>query len=329
MAALIAEAQQPVAKMPRVGVLMFRPVTQTAQAAFSQGLREHGYVEGKNIVVEWRSAEGRPERASKLAEELVHLNVSVIVAEFTPCVQAAMIATSKIPIVMAPAGEPVTSGLVASLARPGGNVTGLTDLVAELAGKRLDLLRGIVPGLTRIGLMINGADPLDLGIVDKTRAAAASAGLEIYVGRVPRSEDLEGALAEFISDRVGAVMVQANVAAPPSQIAESFMRLKLASISNQNAFAHAGGLMSYGPDLNDIERRSAGYVDKILRGTKPADLPVERPTKFELVINVRTAKAWDVNSAIPLDTGGRSHRMTALSPIADISPAVSFSCLVN
>lgn len=291
MTGFAAEAQQPAANAPRVGVLMFRPITKTAQDAFRQGFREHGYVEGRNIVVEWRSAEGRPDRATRLADELVHLKVSVIVAEFTPSVQAARIATATIPIVMAPAGDPVASGLIASLARPGGNVTGLTDVVTELSGKRLELLRGIIPGLTRVGLVINGADPLDLGIVDKTRSVAAAAGIQIYVGPVPRSEEFDGALAALMREKIGAVIVQANVPVPPQQIAQSFARLHLPSLSNQNGFAHAGGLMSYGANLSDIERRAADYVDKILRGNKPADLPVEQPTKFEFVINLKTAKA--------------------------------------
>lgn len=294
MAGLGAEAQQPAANVPRVGVLMFRPTTTAAQDAFRQGLLDHGYVEGQNIVIEWRSAEGRPDRASKLAEELVRLKVRVIVAEFTPSVQAAKIATATIPIVMAPAGDPVASGLVASLARPGGNVTGLTDVFAELSGKRLELLREIVPGLTRVGLMINGADPLDLGVVDKTRAAAASAGLQVYVESVPRPEELDGALAALTRQRVGAVIVLANVPVPPPQIAQSFVRLRLPSISNQSGFTQAGGLMSFGPSLGDIERRAAGYVDKILKGAKPADLPVERPIKFDLVINLKTAKTLGV-----------------------------------
>lgn len=185
---------------------------------------------------------------------------------------------------------------MASLARPGGNVTGLTDMVAELSGKRLELLRGIVPGLMRVGLVINGTDPLDVGIVDKTRAASC-AGLLVYVGPVPHSEELDGALAVLTKEKVGALIVQANVPVPAPQIAQSFARSRLPSISNQNGFAQAGGLMSYGPNLGHIERRAADYVDKILKGAKPAELPVERPIRFEFVINLKTAKTLGL--AIP------------------------------
>jgi putative tryptophan/tyrosine transport system substrate-binding protein len=288
---VVGEAQQPAANVPRIGFLMFRPMTEAAQDAFRQGLRDHAYVEGQNIVIEWRSADGRPDRAKTLADDLVRLKVSVIVAEFTPCVRAAETATHTIPIVMAPAGDPVATGLVASLARPGSNVTGLTDIVGELSGKRLELLRAIVPGLARVGLLINGADPLDPGIVDKTRGAAAGAGVQLSIGHVPRPEELDAALAAMTRDKVGAVIVQANIPVPASQTARLTARSRLPSISNVTAYPEAGGLMSYGPSLTDIERRSAGYVDRILKGTKPADLPVEQPTKFELVINLKTAKA--------------------------------------
>jgi len=176
---LSAHAQQPAADVPRVGVLMFMPMTKAAQEDFREGLRDHGYVEGKNIVVEWRSAEGSTDRASALAADLVRLKVSVIVAEFTPAVRAAKNATQTIPIVMASAGDPVATGLVASLARPGGNITGFTNLAAELSGKRLELLREIIPGTTHVGLLIHGADPLDKAFVEETRKAAVKAGIRL------------------------------------------------------------------------------------------------------------------------------------------------------
>jgi putative tryptophan/tyrosine transport system substrate-binding protein len=170
----------------------------------------------------------------------------------------------------------------------------LTDVVAELSGKRIELLREIVPELTRIGLLIHGADPLDAAIVDTTRAAAAASGVQVSVSRVPHLEDLDPALAALTRDRIRAVIIQANVPVPLSQSAQAIARLRLPSISNLTGYPEAGGLMSYGPSLSDIERRSAGYVDKILKGAKPADLPVEQPTKFELVINLKTARALGV-----------------------------------
>ena len=291
---LPALAQPPAGAGPRVGVLLFTPLTDTVQEGLRQGLREHGYVEGQNIRIEWRSAEGRPDRAAALAAELVRLDVDVIVAEFTPAAIAARNATRTIPIVMAPAGEPVAMGLVESLARPGGNVTGFSNIAAELSGKRLELLRELVPGLARVGLLIHGADPLDRAFVDETRAAAARDGIHLHVAGVPRPQDLAGALAAMARERVGAVIVQGNLPAPSRQVAQAVARHRLPSISPLTQFVEAGGLMSYGPSLGDIQRRAAAYVDKLLRGAKAADLPVERPTKFELVVNRKTARALGI-----------------------------------
>jgi len=291
-APLVAKAQQPPRGSPRIGVLIFRPAaTKASHEAFRQGLRDHGYVEGQNIFIEWRSADGRTDRADALAAELVRLKVDVIVAEFTPAAQAAKNATQAIPIVMAAAGDPVATGLVASLARPGGNVTGLSNIASELSGKRLDLLREVVPGLTRAGMLIHGGDPLDKEFVDETRVAAQKAGIHLTVAGVPSPAQLDPALSAFVKDRVGAVIVQANLPVPSVQIVQLMLRHRLPSISVLNEFAESGGLMSYGANLSEIYRQAAGYVDRILRGAKPADLPVERPTKFELVINVKTAKA--------------------------------------
>jgi putative tryptophan/tyrosine transport system substrate-binding protein len=275
---------------PRVGVLMFMPMTKDAQEDFRLGLREQGYIDGQNVQIEWRSAEGRIERANALAEELVRLRVSIIVAEFTPAAQAAKKATQTIPIVLASAGDPVATGLVASLARPGGNVTGFTNLAAELSGKRLELLREIMPGLTRVGLLIHGTDPLDKAFVEETRTAAAHSGIQVRVIAVPRAADLDAALAGMAKERVAAVIIPANLPLPIRRITDLTVRYRLPSISLLTQFAEAGGLMSYGASVSDIRRRTGSYVDKILRGAKPADLPVEQPTKFELVINLRTAK---------------------------------------
>jgi putative ABC transport system substrate-binding protein len=293
-ATLAAEAQQPAGQVPRIGVLIFTPAMKAFQEAFRQGLREHGYVEGRNIAVEWRSAEGSNDRANALAAELVRLKVSVIVAELTPAVQAAKNATQTIPIVMAPAGDPVATGLVASLARPGGNITGFSNIAAELAGKRLELLREVVPGLARVGILIHGADPLDKLFVEETQAAAARTGIQLHIAGVARPEDLDAAFAAITKERVGAVIVPGNLPVPGRQVAQLALRYGLASISPRSEFADSGGLMSYGASFADIQRRAAGHVDRILKGAKPADLPVEQPTKFELVINRQTGTSLGI-----------------------------------
>jgi putative ABC transport system substrate-binding protein len=290
-APLVLEAQRTAGPLPRIGVLLFLPMTRAAQDDFRRGFHEHGYVEGRNLLVEWRSAEGSTDRAGALALEIVQRKVSVIVAEFTPAIRAAKNATPTIPIVMASAGDPVATGLVASLARPSGNVTGFTNAAAELSGKRLELLREVVPGLKNVGLLIHGGDPLDGAFVDETRSAAARTGIDVHVRSVPRPEDLDGVLSAMREHQNGAVIVLANLPVPARQVAQSALRYRLASISVLNDFVEEGGLMSYGASVGDIRRRAVGYVDKILKGAKPAELPVERPTKFELVINLKTAKA--------------------------------------
>lgn len=288
---VVAAAQQPTAGLPRIGVLVFTPMAMAIQEGFRQGFRDHGYIEGKNVLIEWRSADGRMDRASAMASDLVRLKVHVIVAEFTPTIQAAKDATQTIPIVMAPAGDPVATGLVASLARPGGNVTGLSNVATETAGKRFELVREFLPGVTRVGLLIHGADPLDKAFVAGTRQAASGAGIQLHVATVARSEDLDAALSEMIKAGVGTVIVPGNLPLPAQQIAHSAQRHRLPSISLLSQFPESGGLMSYGANPTDIRRRAIGYVDKILKGAKPADLPVERPTTFELVINLKTAAA--------------------------------------
>ena len=291
MAGLLAAPITARGEAPRVGVLMFMAMTKGAQEDFRLGLRDHGYVDGQNVVIEWRSAEGSVERANALAEELVRLRVSVIIVEFTPAAQAAKKATATIPIVLASAGDPVATGLVASLARPGGNITGFTNLAAELSGKRLELLRQMIPGLARVGLLIHGTDPLDRAFVDETRTAAAQSGIQVRVNAVPGAADLDAALAGMAKERVAAVIIPANLPVPIRQITDLALRHRLPSISLLTQFAEAGGLMSYGASVSDIRRRTGAYVDKLLKGARPGDLPVEQPTKFELVINLKTAKA--------------------------------------
>ena len=252
-------------------------------------MRERGYVEGQNILVEWRSAEGSTDRANAIAE-LMRRKVNVIVAEFTPAVQAAKNATQTIPIVMASAGDPVVTGLVSSLARPGRNITGLSNIAGELSGKRFELLRDLIPGLTRVGLLIHGEDPLDTTFVAETRTAATKAGIQVQVTSVPKPQSLDTALSMMSAARVGALIVPANLPVPARDIAQAALRHRLPTISLLSQYPESGGLMSYGASLIDIRRRAIGYVDKILKGAKPAELPVERPTTFELVINRRTAQ---------------------------------------
>jgi putative tryptophan/tyrosine transport system substrate-binding protein len=297
MPAPAAQAQQP-GKVPRIGVLTFTQLTAPVQESLRQGLRDHGYVDGQNIHIEWRAAEGRPERAKAIAAELVQLNVDVIVANLTPAVQAAKEATSTIPIVMASAGNPVGTGFVKSLSRPGGNITGLTGISAELAGKRVELLRELVPGLTRVGFLVNGSNPFAKSLIEETRAAAKRVGVEIQIIDVRRSADVEPAFAGLKVQRAGGVIVDAALTA--WRAAELARQHRLPSISNQRPFVEAGGLLFHGAEASDVQRRAAGYVARILKGASPADLPVEQPTKFELIINLRTAKALGLTVAQPL-----------------------------
>ncbi len=224
---------------------MFTPTTRAIQEGFRQGLREHGYVEGKNVLVEWRSAEGRADRTDALAAELVRLKAGVIVAVFTPAGLAAKNATQTVPIVIAPAGDPVATGLVTTLARPGDNITGFTDIAVELSGKRVDLLRELIPGLTRVGLLIHGADPLDQAFVGETRTPAVKAGIQLHVAGAPRPDSLEAAVSMMTKERVGAVIVQGNLPVPFRQTAHLAVRYRLPSISLLTQFTESGGLMSY------------------------------------------------------------------------------------
>ena len=292
---LVAEAQRPEGTLPRIGVLMSTPMTEAFREGFRQGLRDHGYVEGQNILVEWRAAEGRTDRAETLAGELVRLRVDIIVAMLTPAVQAAKKATSTIPIVMSPAGDPVKTGLVASLSRPGGNVTGLSLTSVELSGKRIELLRELIPGLTRVGLLIHGGDPFAKPFVDEHRDATKRAGLQLHVLDVRRPDEFDRAFSLMTKERAGAVIVQGGLTAPAWRAAELALRYRLPSMSPQVQFVESGGLMSFGANFADMHRRAASYVDRILKGAEPGELPVEQPTRLELVINLKTAKALGLN----------------------------------
>jgi len=291
-APLAVQAQQP-ARPATIGVLASTQLTEAVQGAIRDGLREQGYVEGRNIVIEWRSAEGRSDRAAALAIELAHLKVDVIVALLTPAAQAAKNATSAIPIVMAPAGDPIASGFVTSLARPDRNLTGVTGIGAELAGKQLEALRQVVPTLTRLALLIHpGGDTFSKTLTAQTQAAAKTSGIRLHVVNVSNTEELERAFATMAEHRDEGVIVQGPMFTTSfRRIAQSSLRHRLASVSAPKEFAEAGGLLAYGASQIDLARRAMFYVARILRGAKPADLPVEQPTKFELVINLKTAKA--------------------------------------
>lgn len=294
-----ADAQQP-AKVPRVGVLAPGVPPLEHFEAFRQGLRDLGHVEGQTIILEPRWERGKPDRYATLATELVRLNVDIIVAGTTPATLAARNATATIPIVMAAigAGDPVELGLVASLARPGGNVTGLILQTHELAGKRLELLKETVPGVSRVALFWN-PQQVHLAQVKEHEAAARSLGVRLQPVEVRGAEDFEGAFQAAGRGRAGAlIMAQASLfSVHRARLADLALHARLPTISGETGFAEAGGLMNYGPNIVDSWRRAAAYVDKILKGAKPGDLPIERPTKFELVINLKTSKALGL--AIP------------------------------
>ena len=290
---LAARAQQP-GKLPTIGFLGAATPAAWGQwvAAFVQRLRELGWIEGRTVAIEYRWAEGRSERYAEIAAEFVRLKVDVIVTQATAAVLAAKQATSVIPIVFAVAADPVGSGLVASLARPGGNVTGLSIQATDLAGKRLELLREVVPGLRRLAIMANVGDPGAVLEMGEVQAAARTLGLEVATFEIRRAEDIAPAF-EALKGRAEALYVCADPLVITNRIRINTLALgaRLPTMYGFREYVEAGGLMSYGPNFPDLFRRAADYVDKILRGAKPADLPVEQPTKFDLVINLTTAKA--------------------------------------
>jgi putative ABC transport system substrate-binding protein len=261
-------------------------------AALVQRLRELGWMEGRTITIEYRWAEGREERFAEIAAEFVRLKVELIVTSGTPAVMASKKATSVIPIVFATAGDPVGSGLVASLARPGGNVTGLATLANELAGKRLEILREIVPNLQRLAIMGNVGNPFTVLELGEVQAAARTLGLEVVMLEIRRAQDLAPAF-NALKSRADALYVCTDALANTNRIRINIAAVgeRLPTMHGSRDYVEAGGLMSYGPKFPDMFRRSADYVDRILRGAKPGDLPVEQPTKFDLVLNLTTAKA--------------------------------------
>ena len=264
--------------------------------AFRQALKEYGWVEGQNISVEYRFAEGKEDALAEIAAELVRLRLDVIVAEGTAAIRAAKTVTQTIPIVMATSTDPVGNGLVASLHRPGGNVTGPSLQTAELAGKRLQLLTEIVPGLGRAVVLSNPLNPSIAAVVEQTKAAAQSLGVEIHVVEVPGPDQFESAFAAVTRARAGALIVLPDpmLYGQHPRIVTFATASHLPVIFPEKEVVRAGGLIAYGPSIPASFRRAARYVDKILRGAKPADLPVEQPTTFELTVNLQTARAIGV-----------------------------------
>ncbi len=292
VAPLAAEAQPP-GKVYRIGYLGTDPPPAHLWDALLDGLRERGYSEGRNLVFERRFSEGNAERFPEFAAEMVRLRVDLILVPTTPAALAAKNATQTIPIVILTAIDPVGAGLVASLARPGGNLTGLSVLAPELSGKRLELLKEVVPGMTRVAVLWNAANPANASAWEETQAAARALGLLLHSQEVRGPQDLEGAFALTAKVRPEALLVLPDslINMYRQQIAEFVTQRHLPSVFSTREWVVAGGLMSYGPSIPDLYRRAATYVDKILKGTKPADLPVEQPMKFELVLNLKTAQA--------------------------------------
>jgi putative tryptophan/tyrosine transport system substrate-binding protein len=293
-----AEAQQ-LGKTPRIGILMFgSPEARRAVLdAFRQGLRDFGYIEGQNIVIDYRFTEERDERLSDLAVELVQLKVDVIVTSGIPPAAAAKRATTTIPIVVAAASDLVSAGLVASLARPGGNITGTNSLTADLSGKRLELLKEILPRLSRVGALWNQLNPGAIGTWEETQAAARALRLQLLSLPVRDPNDLEVAFTAAVKGGAEPLVVIQDTLTNVhrTRIAELAARSRLPAVYGSTPFVEAGGLISYGSSITGNYRRAAYFVDKILKGAKPADLPVEQPTKFELVINLKTAKQIGLN----------------------------------
>ena len=297
-AAPLAASAQQAGKIWRIGYLaqghnVFPDSNYSGPGVFRQAMRELGYVEGKNLLIEWRSAEGESERLPGLAAELVHLKVDVIVASGTPATIAAQRATTTIPIIMVGVADPVGNGLVKSLARPGGNTTGVSNLIGSLVPKLLEMLLTIAPKTAWVAVLVNPTNASHATFQTSARATAQGLGVTIVPIEARNPREIEGAFSKLDRKNVKAIVVlpDAMIQQQNSQIVELVTKHRLLSVAAYSPFADAGGLMSYGPNFASLGRPAATYVDKVLKGAKPAELPVEQPTKFELVINLKTAKA--------------------------------------
>jgi putative tryptophan/tyrosine transport system substrate-binding protein len=304
---ILAQVQQS-PKLRHIGFLCPAKCGQPEHAGFSDGLRELGYIEERDVIITHSAADSNSERLPGLAAELVALNVEVIVTASTPAISAAKESTTTIPIVFASAGDPVAAGLVASLAKPGANVTGITILSPELSGRRLELLKETVPQLSRVAVLSNPATPAQasLGEFD---AAARALGLTVQFFRAQRPSELQNAFKSITQSHLGALIIvpDAFFASQRSHFVEFSTRNRLPAIYDRADFVNDGGLMSYGMDFRHQFRRAAYFVDKIFKGAKPADLPVEQPTKFEMVINLKTAK--QIGLTIPPNVLARADRV--------------------
>jgi putative ABC transport system substrate-binding protein len=307
---LSAAAQQPT-KVPRIGFLLaVPPSTISARIeAFRQGLRALGYVEGKNIVIEWRSSEGKADRLPALAAELVRLNVDVIVSGGPPPTRVAKQATATIPIVMGYDDDPIGSGFVESLARPGGNITGLATLAAQISGKQIELLKEIVPKLSRVAVFGNASQPGHPQALREINLAADALRVQIQYLEIREPKDIETAFQAATKERADAVLVVTTplLTTQRGQVADLAIKNRLPAIYSRPEYVEDGGLVFYGVSYTDLFRRAATYVDKILKGAKPADLPVEQPKKFEFIINLKAAK--QINLTIPPNVLARADRV--------------------
>jgi len=291
LASPLAAHAQSRGRVPLVGVLVAESAPHPFTEAFRSGMRDLGYTEGRTVAIEWRYADALFKRAIELATELVRLGVEVIAAHHTPAVKASMTVTRTIPIVMSPAGAPLQTGLVESLARPGANVTGLSSMEAELGSKRLELLRSVIPGLGRVAVLGAKTDPFTRPYVEDFQSAAARAGLQLQPVLVDGPNDFEEAFTAMAKAGAQAVVIQPLFEPHSPTIVRLGMKYRLAVMSSYRETTRAGGLISYSADHTEYFKRAASFVDRILKGAKPAELPVEQPTKFELVVNVRTARA--------------------------------------
>jgi len=306
----VAEAQQP-KKVPHVGYLTVSSLSSNASRneAFRQGMRELGYVEGKNIVIEWRSGEGKVERKSELVAELVRQRVDVIVTSGPTMTRTAQQATATIPIVMAFDPDPVGNGFIATLARPGRNITGLSSLSPELSGKQLELLKEMVPQLSRVAVLGTSAEPGNAQTLREIELAAEAFGVKLQYLEIADSRDIGLAFRDANKEHDGAMLVLQTPFFNPKrkQIAELALQNRLPAIYPQSEWVDDGGLMSYGVSFDALYQRAATYVDKILKGTKPADLPVEQPTKFEFIVNLKTAQ--QIGLTIPPNVLARADKV--------------------
>jgi putative ABC transport system substrate-binding protein len=305
-----AQAQEP-KKVPRIGYLTaasFSAISNRTEA-FRQGLRELGYVEGKNIVIEWRSSEGKADQLPGLASELVRLKVDIIVSGGPTATRSVKEATVTIPIVMAFDFDPVGSGFVASLAQPGGNITGLATLAPEISGKQLEILKEIVPRLSRVAVLGTSTNPGNAQALKETELAAGAFGVKVQYLDVLGLKDIETAFRAASKGHADAVLVltSAVLISQRPQVVKLAATSRLPAIYERREFVEAGGLMTYGMSITDLDRRAATYVDKILKGAKPAELPVEQPIKFEFIINLKAAK--QIGLTIPPNVLARADRV--------------------